>query len=153
MGGTKEKDWLDSLNQGLEYYNEYNKLVHGKDIEEIIHWVERQYRKYIRPKEQPQWMEFVDGLNWGKIFGDLANKWYNNLSFEEKYKWENGGRWLHHGAIGELLQIRGEHTGNFFLQGLGVSLIKSDEPDRPKWHDLNYTKALEIVEGMNKEKK
>jgi len=153
MGGTKGKDLLDLIKQGLEWCNEYNRLVHGRDIKEIILWTERQYKKYIRPMKQPPIVEFADGSSTGKLFGDHANRLYDSLTPEGKYKWENGGRWLHHGALGELLQMRGKHTGNYFLQGLGVSLMNSDIKDKPKWHDANYAKALEIVEDMNKKKK
>jgi len=157
MGGTKEKTLPNLIKQGLEWYNEglkwykeYKRLVYGKDIEEIILWTERLYEKYERPREQCSSLEFFDGCTIGKFLGDRANDWYNSLSPEEKYKWENGGRWLHHGAIGELLQIRGKHMGNYFVRGLGDGLMKSDEPDRPKWHDRNYFIALAIVEEMNR---
>jgi hypothetical protein len=66
---------------------------------------------------------------------------------EKREEWM-ANRWLHHGAVGELLVIRESRKRKSFLVGLGKGLMNSDLQDSNEWHTAEYSRAREMLERM-----
>lgn len=135
-----------------EYAPKFRQVLNSKDIQEVVRWFEEKYQEVekhpvfaARSKEE----NFDENL--GFVIGEMLGKYivdkYKASSYEEKKEW-NSNRWLHHGAIGELLAIRGEKEDNSFLVGLGRGLMDSDKHDKDEWHTAEFWVAKRTLEQM-----
>jgi len=135
-----------------EYAPEFHKVLDSRDIKKVVRWLERKYRDVIVPiaKEHPiiaALFEETAGRKTGELLGKYIVDKYEALSPEKKDEWDRG-RWLHHGAVGELVVIRATKKGKTFLVGLGKGLMQSDLQDFNEWRSPEYWKARRIIEGM-----
>ena len=135
-----------------KYASKFYDAVNSRDIKKIIRWLERKYRDVIVPyaEDHPIIVSFIEeplGKKIGELLGDYFVDRYEALSLEEKKKW-NSDRWLHHGALGELIFIRGIRKHNSFFIGLGNGLMGSDAQDRNNWHTPEYEEALNELRKM-----
>jgi len=87
------------------------------------------------------------GKQTGLSLGNGTNEIYQLLPDEVKVFWE-AERWLHHGALGDLLKRCGEKKLDLFLIGLGEGLMESDAKDRAEWYSKEYYVALKKLEKM-----
>jgi len=134
-----------------EYAPDFLKVLNSRDIRKVITWLERKHREMIVPlvKEYPvlTLLEASAGQKTGELLGRYVVDKYETCSPAEKERW-NSKRWLHHGAVGELLVIREMRKQKLFLVGLGRGLMNSDLQDKDEWHTQEYWKAKEDLEKM-----
>jgi hypothetical protein len=134
-----------------EYASEFYVVLNSRDIRKVVRWLERKYREVIVPyvKEYPVLvlLEEPAGQKTGELLGKYVVDRYEASSLEKKEEW-NSKRWLHHGAVGELLVIRERKKRRPFLVGLGKGLMQSDLPDMNDWHTPDYWSAKETLEKM-----
>jgi Ni,Fe-hydrogenase I large subunit len=134
------------------YAPEFYKVLNSRDIKKVVRWVETKHREVIAPykKEHPiiaAFFEELVGEKIGESLGKYVVREYDAAPSARKEEWDTK-RWLHHGAIGELLVFRGLKKGNRFLVGLGNGLMNSDLEDKGDWHSHEYWKARQILEKM-----
>lgn len=163
----------DIIGIGTERYEKYKMIIRGiiqgygkEDIVRMIHSIEKldsldimAFSKLLKIRAAKD-----TGREIGFILGNKTNVIYHELPQNLKEYWENE-RWLHHGAIGDLIIKRAEingnkkkdkdsikecdkHMVNAFMLGLGEGLKDSDEPDMAKWFDKNYRVALSKLKKM-----
>lgn len=92
-------------------------------------------------------VEESTGQKTGELLGKYVVERYEACSPEKKEVWKSN-RWLHHGAVGELLVIRKSRKHKSFLVGLGKGLMNSDLQDSNEWHTPEYSRAKEMLEKM-----
>ena len=130
---------------------EFLDVVSSRDIRKVAKWLEKKYREVIVPivREYPLLaaLEEPTGQKVGEFLGGYAVQKYETCSSEQKQQWD-ASRWLHHGAIGELLVIRERKKRKPFLVGVGKGLMNSDLLDRSQWHSPAFWKAKEVIEKM-----
>ena len=130
----------------------FYEAMNSRDVRKVVRWLERGYREIIVPykREHPliaAILEHPVGMKSGEYLGNYFVGQYETSSPEKKAEWESC-RWLHHGAVGELLVMRGVKKGNLFLVGLGQGLMNSDLQDRSEWHTSEYIRAKETLDKM-----
>lgn len=130
----------------------FYEVLNSRDIRKVVGWLQRRHREIIVPyaKEHPFVAAILEepvGMKIGELLGKYVVDRYEASSPEKKEEW-NSNRWLHHGAVGELLVIRGMKKGNLFLVGLGKGLMNSDMQDRNDWHTPEYWEAKRTLDGM-----
>ena len=134
-----------------EYASEFYEVLNSRDIRKVVRWLERKNREIIAPsvKEYPllALLEGPAGQKTGELLGKYVVEKYEACSPEKKEEW-NSNRWLHHGAVGELLVVRESRKRKSFLVGLGRGLMNSDLQDQNEWHTPEYWKAKETLERM-----
>ncbi len=134
-----------------EYASEFYEILNSRDIRKVVRWLEKKNREIIVPivKEYPllALLEQPAGTKTGELLGKYVVEKYEACSPEKKEEW-NSNRWVHHGAVGELLVIRESRKRKSFLVGLGNGLMNSDLEDRNEWHTPEYWKAKEMLEKM-----
>jgi len=135
-----------------KYASQFYKVLNTRDIRKVVQWLERKYREIIAPfvKEHP-WLALLAedqaGQKTGELLGNYIVEKYEACSPEKKVAW-NSSRWLHHGAVGELIVIRETRKHRPFLVGLGRGLMISDLHDQSEWHTPEYMKAKKTLEEM-----
>ena len=135
-----------------EYAPKFHEVLNSRDIKKVVRWVERKHREVIVPykKEHPIIAALFEervGMMISESLGEFAVEKYDAAPSGRKEEWDSS-RWLHHGAVGELLVLRGLKKGNRFLIGLGRGLMKSDLQDKNDWHSPEYWKALQTLKKM-----
>ena len=137
------RDMIDPI----EFFN----IMNSRDIRKVIKWLENEYRRTIVPlvKEYPllRMIEESTGQEVGKALGNYAVQRYVAATPEEKCKWDSG-RWLHHGAVGELIVFREQGRRRPFLIGLGKGLMLSDLQDMGDWHTLEFHRQKALLEKI-----
>ncbi|MFW9943947.1 MAG: hypothetical protein ACFFB7_03030 [Candidatus Sifarchaeia archaeon] len=136
----------------LEYASKFHEVLNSRDIRKVVRWLERKHREVIVPyaRDHPFIAAIFEeplGMKIGESLGEYIVDKYEAYSPEKKENW-NSNRWLHHGAVGELLVIRGRKKSKPFLIGLGKGLMKSDLQDLSDWHTSEYSRAKETLLGM-----
>jgi hypothetical protein len=137
--------------EGVIDVGEFLSAYASRDIVKIVKLLERKYRKSIaplvrenkllKPLEAPAGQ--VVGQKIGQHFVDV----YNNASDEQRMTWQSN-RWLHHGALGELLIHRALKKKMPFIVGLGRGLCMTDLQDKAEWHTQEYYRAKMELEKM-----
>ena len=135
-----------------KYASKFYEVLNSRDIRKVVKWLEIKHRETIVPyaKEHPIIAAFLEepvGNRVGELLGKYIVDTYEASSPEKKEEWTSN-RWLHHGAVGELLVLRGTKKSNSFLVGLGKGLMNSDMQDKEDWHTPEYWKAKRIQEEM-----
>jgi len=130
----------------------FHEVLNSRDIKKVVRWLEGKYRVIIVPYKRKHpfiaaALEAPVGKKVGKSLGDYSVAQYEAASYDRRQEW-NARRWLHHGALGELLIMRGMKKSNLFLIGLGNGLKESDIQDMNDWHTPEYWKAREVLEKM-----
>jgi len=130
-----------------EFMNAYN----SRDIVKLVKWLEQRYRELIAPlvKEHKalKLIEEPAGQIVGQKIGQYFVDQYEASSQEQKEIWKLT-RWLHHGALGELLIGRGRKRHKPFIVGLGKGLCMTDLQDQREWHTPGYYLAKKKLEKM-----
>ena len=130
-----------------EFINAYN----SRDIVKLVKWLEQRYRELIAPlvKENKALKPLEDPA--GQIVGQKIGQYfvdqYQASSQEQKEIWKST-RWLHHGALGELLIGRGREKHKPFIVGLGKGLCMTDLQDQKEWHTPEYYLAQNKLEKL-----
>jgi hypothetical protein len=98
-------------------------------------------KKVLRLLEEPA------GQMVGQKIGQYFVNEYEASSQEGKETWKST-RWLHHGALGELLIDRGRKKRKPLIVGLGRGLCMTDLQDQNEWHTSEYWEAKEKLDKM-----
>lgn len=137
--------------EGIVDVAEFLKAYSSRDIVKLVKWVERRYREMVVPLVKGNkvlgLLELPAGQKTGQIIGQYFVDKYEECSHEEKKVWK-ASRWLHHGALGELLADRGDKKHKPFIVGLRRGLMMTDIQDRDEWHTPEYYLAKKKLERM-----
>jgi hypothetical protein len=130
---------------------EFYKVMSSRDIRKVIRWLEREYRKVVVPLvKKNSWLSLIEepaGQKVGELLGSYFVQRYEACSPEERQEWD-ANRWLHHGAVGELIVHREKGKPRAFLVGLGKGLMISDLQDLNEWHTPEYWEARRSLDEM-----
>ncbi|OGS56995.1 MAG: hypothetical protein A3K60_00420 [Euryarchaeota archaeon RBG_19FT_COMBO_56_21] len=130
-----------------EFMNAYN----SRDIVRLAKWLEQKHREVIAPlvkgNEVLRILEGPAGQAVGQKIGQYFTDQYEASSQEQREIWKST-RWLHHGALGELLIDRGKKKHKPFIAGLGRGLCMTDLQDQKEWHTHEYYLAQKRLEKM-----
>jgi hypothetical protein len=144
-----QKRWV--VFEGAVTIAEFMKAYNSKDIVKLVKWLEQRYREWIAPlvkgNKALKTFEEPAGQIVGQKIGQYFVDQYEAGSQEQKEIWQSA-RWLHHGALGELLIGRGRKKHKPFIVGLGKGLCVSDLQDQKEWHTPEYYLAKTRLEKM-----
>ncbi len=130
-----------------EFVNAYN----SRDIVKLVKWLEQRHRELIAPlvkgNKALKLLEEQAGQIAGQKIGQYFVDQYEASSQEQTEMWKSI-RWLHHGALGELLIDRGRKKHKPFIVGLGRGLCMTDLQDQKEWHTPEYYLAKKKLEKM-----
>lgn len=130
---------------------EFYEVLNSRDILKVIRWLEREYRVVIVPLlKKNSWLSLIEepaGQKIGELLGNYAVERYRVCTPEKKREWD-ANRWLHHGAVGELLVLREKDKRRPFLVGLGKGLMISDLQDSSEWHTPEYWEARRVIQKL-----
>jgi len=123
----------------------------SRDIVKIVRWLERKHREKVVPLVKGNkllaMLEEPAGRKAGQIIGRYFVDQYQTCSPESRDLWFTV-RWLHHGALGELLVARGKKKHRQFITGLGRGLMTTDLQDKDEWRTPEYFRAKQKIEKM-----
>jgi hypothetical protein len=137
--------------EGLVTVSEFIDAYGSRDIVKLVRWLERRHRELIAPLVKGnkilKTLEEPAGLAVGKKIGQYFVDKYGACSLQEREIWRSS-RWLHHGALGELLFERGKKKHKPFIASLGKGLMMTDLQDRDEWHTSEYWEAKKKLDKM-----
>jgi hypothetical protein len=130
---------------------EFLEIYTSRDIVKMVRWLERRYREIVVPLVKGNKLlgmfEEPAGQKAGQIIGRYFVNQYQACSSQSRDLWWTV-RWLHHGALGELLVARGKKKHKPFIIGLGRGLMATDLQDKDEWHTSEYFRAGQKLEKM-----
>ena len=130
---------------------EFLEIYSSRDIVKIVRWLERKHREVIVPLVKGNkilgMLEEPSGRKAGQIIGRYFVDQYQASLPQTRNLWCTV-RWLHHGALGELLVARGKKKHKPFITGLGSGLMVTDLQDKDEWHTSEYSRAKQKLEKM-----
>jgi hypothetical protein len=136
---------------GVIALKEFMDAYDSRDIVQLVRLLERKHREMIAPivkKYEPlKLLEESAGLKVGQSIGQWFVDQYEARSPEQKEIWKSA-RWLHHGALGELLMNRGKKKRKPFIVGLGNGLCLTDLQDQDEWHTPDFYLAKKKLDKM-----
>jgi len=126
-------------------------LYSSRDVVKMVRWLERKHRELVAPLVKGntvlRFLEEPAGLRIGQIIGQYFVNQYQGSSSQVREFWSTT-RWLHHGALGELVAARGRRKHKPFITGLGRGLMITDLQDKDEWHTHEYYQAKRKMEKM-----
>ena len=137
--------------EGVVVITDFIKAYNSRDIVKLVKWLEQRYREMIAPlakgNKALKLIEEPTGQIVGQKIGQYFVDQYEASPQEQKEIWKST-RWLHHGALGELLIGRGRKKHKPFIVGLGKGLCRTDLQDQKEWHTTEYYLAKKELEKM-----